>query len=916
MKNIYEDTLQFRGTWRDYQDRVLSNADKYLADGKVHIVAAPGSGKTTLGIELIRRLGAPCLILSPGITIRQQWLERIVEGFLLPGRDPEELLSNDLKNMKSITAITYQALYSAMKRYQGRLADSEGELTEDNEQEAGDKKTEATDGEHTEGESEDVDFRDFDILEAVRAAGIRTICLDEAHHLRSEWWKALEKFMKELKGVTVIALTATPPYDSTPGQWKRYIDLCGPIDEEIFTPELVKEGSLCPHEDYIFFNWPAREELRQIEDYQKKEEAVRNRLLTGSRFTDMIATHRGLRSPEEYSERFLDNPKYFSALLIFCQTQQIPFPAYLRELIGAEGRLPRLDSSWLEVLLQGFLYDDADSYEVTQSDREELLRELKEAGCIYRKKVSLTHRDAMQRLLAKSQGKMESIGRIVDAEYSSLGEELRLLVLCDYIKKDKLSLAGTDQVMAAEIGAVPIFEHLRRQGREGVRLGCLSGSVILVPMDTREKLEELLGQKGCQGTLSPVRETGYGQLKVKGKNTHIVAVVTELFRQGEINVLVGTKSLLGEGWDAPCINSLVLATYVGSFMLSNQMRGRTIRTDRDHPEKTGNIWHLACIFPEKSGKTKHADFSGDYETLVRRFHAFLGVSWKDDVIESGVERLAIPEFDTKEKMEKVNEMMLERASDREGMRSRWQRSLREIRGGMEVQQVEDIPAEEAKTGFLFVNAVWMEILSLLIAVLMGLGRVFTQAAYGARSVPAAALGLAMLAACVLVARYGVRLVRLSTPERRMTRISQAVADALAEIGELEDPQHCRAQVESADGLVIGTWLKGGTMRDKTTFAACMEEIWGVIDNPRYLLTREKRSGRSEEFYSVPEIFGNKKERALVFEKHMRKVLGRYQVAYTRTPEGRRLLLRARTKSFVNKNQSFLQGRKVAKGKYE
>ena len=115
MKNIYEDTLQFRGTWRDYQDRVLSNADKYLADGKVHIVAAPGSGKTTLGIELIRRLGAPCLILSPGITIRQQWLERIVEGFLLPGRDPEELLSNDLKNMKTITAITYQALYSAMK---------------------------------------------------------------------------------------------------------------------------------------------------------------------------------------------------------------------------------------------------------------------------------------------------------------------------------------------------------------------------------------------------------------------------------------------------------------------------------------------------------------------------------------------------------------------------------------------------------------------------------------------------------------------------------------------------------------------------------------------------------------------------------------------------------------------------------
>lgn len=898
MKNIYEDTLQFRGSWRDYQDRVLQNSQKYLADGKLHIVAAPGSGKTTLGIELLRRLGEPCLILSPSITIRQQWLERITEGFLLPGREPEELLSNDLRHMKCITAITYQALYSAMKHYQGQLSDGDDEAEED------------------ERESEAVDFRDFDIFDTVKAAGIKTICLDEAHHLRSEWWKALETFMKELKGVTVIALTATPPYDSTPGQWKRYIDLCGPIDEEIFTPELVREGSLCPHEDYIYFNWPSREELAEIEAYQKKEREIWEKLLTGSRFTEMIATHRGLRNPEEYSEKFLDDPKYFSALLIFCQAQDIPFPSYLRELIGTEGKLPKLTPEWLDALLQGFLYDDAQSYEVTEGEREELLKELKEAGCVYRKKVSLTHRDAMQKILVKSRGKMESIRRIVEAEHRSLGEELRLLILCDYIKKDKLPLVGTDQTLAAEIGAVPIFEYLRREAGEGIRLGCLSGSVILVPVDTKEKLEVLLQEKGCQGTLSPVRDTGYGQLKVKGKNTHVVAVITELFRQGQINTLVGTKSLLGEGWDAPCINSLILATYVGSFMLSNQMRGRTIRTDRDHPEKTGNIWHLACIFPQKSGKTKHPDLSGDYEMLKRRFESFLGVSWKDNVIESGMERLAIPEFDTKEKMEKVNQMMLRRAVDRDGLRARWQESLREIHGGMEVQQVETVPREEEKTGFLFFNALWYEIFSVVLAVMAGMGRMFVEAAYGTRSALAAALGLLMLAACVLVARYGIRLARFSTPERRMRRLSQAVADALAETGELEDPQHCRAQVESVEGMLIGTWLKGGTMRDKTTFAACMEEIWGVIDNPRYLLMREKRRGRGEEYYSVPEIFGRQKERALVFEKHMRRVLGRYRVVYTRTPEGRKILLRARTRSFVNKNQSALQGRKVAKGKYE
>ena len=107
MSNRYNNILQFRGNWRTYQERVLASAEKYLADGKIHIVAAPGSGKTTLGIELIRRLGEPCLILSPSITIRQQWLERIREGFLTEGTQSDELLSNNLRQMRAITAITY-----------------------------------------------------------------------------------------------------------------------------------------------------------------------------------------------------------------------------------------------------------------------------------------------------------------------------------------------------------------------------------------------------------------------------------------------------------------------------------------------------------------------------------------------------------------------------------------------------------------------------------------------------------------------------------------------------------------------------------------------------------------------------------------------------------------------------------------
>ena len=64
--------VNFKWTFRDYQQKVLDNADSHLKDKRIHIVAAPGSGKTILGLELIRRLKAPALVMSPSVSIRQQ----------------------------------------------------------------------------------------------------------------------------------------------------------------------------------------------------------------------------------------------------------------------------------------------------------------------------------------------------------------------------------------------------------------------------------------------------------------------------------------------------------------------------------------------------------------------------------------------------------------------------------------------------------------------------------------------------------------------------------------------------------------------------------------------------------------------------------------------------------------------------
>ncbi|WP_260842765.1 helicase-related protein, partial [Staphylococcus epidermidis] len=90
----------------------------------------------------------------------------------------------------------------------------------------------------------------------------------------------------------------------------------------------------------------------------------------------------------------------------------------------------------------------------------------------------------------------------------------------------------------------------------------------------------------------------YSEVIVTGvSRQEAVKVITAIFSEGHIDTLVGTTALLGEGWDAPSVNTLVLASYVGSFMLTNQMRGRAIRSDKSDPQKCANIWHLVCVDP-------------------------------------------------------------------------------------------------------------------------------------------------------------------------------------------------------------------------------------------------------------------------------------------------------------------------------
>ncbi len=914
IKNV----LRFDGQWRSYQKRVLDRADNYLRDKRVHIVAAPGSGKTTLGIELIRRLNEPALVLAPSVNIRNQWISRIEDAFLTQGTEKEEILSDSIKKPALITAITYQALHSCMS-VKKRKKKSE-ETTQENIAEA-DMPIEER---HVEAEE---DYSDFDFFGTIKEAGIKTLCLDEAHHLRSEWWKVLEEIVMKEPDLTIISLTATPPYDATKGEWDRYIGLCGPIDEEIIVPELVKEKSLCPHQDYVYFNMPTDEEAEAVVSFRQDAALVGEQIFMDEEFAKKVSSHVGICNPRKYAEALLDKPEYLSSLIVFLNAKKISFSKELLDMLGTEEEIPSMNLHWLEILLQGFLYEDVESFETEEIYREQMIELLKGHGLIRKNKVGFTVNDEVNKLLTMSKGKIRSIVTIVGEEYKNLRGDLRLLILTDYIKKEYMTALGDEDKSVNELGVVPIFENIRREYENSVdngttdtdlRLAALSGSIVLIPGAAKAALEAIIEEKEVKCSIKECGAKGYYQVTVSGSEETASGLVTELFNQGAIRVLIGTKSLLGEGWDSPCINSLILASFVGSFMLSNQMRGRAIRMMKGNPNKVSNIWHLICMEPEggiQENALKNEEESDDFTTLKRRFEGFLGLNYEKDVIENGLDRLTFikPPY-TQEMLKKINEQMVDMAANRTILKKRWENACVNMK---QMEVAVEAGADQAyfKPGFTMVNACVKTVL-LLLALILVVVCILVPSIIS--YVTGTSLPVLMLVAIVatiillvMLLRYGGIILSMATPFRFIQSIGKGVLHALKNTGNIVS-EGVSVGVDQNNGVVSYIYLQGGTEREKDVFAQCIYEMFGVVDNQRYLLKAKKRVSKLCKYYCVPELFGRKKEDAELFTQSIAKYIGPYELIYTRNGEGRKILLEARIHSFANKNERCVDKRKKVK----
>jgi superfamily II DNA or RNA helicase len=650
--------IKFKYDWRRYQKRVLSELEGHLDDNHLHIIAPPGSGKTVLGLEVAIRLNKPTLIFAPTVAIRNQWIQRFCELFLQTNERPD-WISRDIRNPEFLTVVTYQALHAASTN---TMIDEDSEIS--------DTEEESENGEN--GKTvKTIDTKE--IVKSLKEKGIETIIVDEAHHLKNEWWKCLN-LIKRALNPTIVGLTATPPYDVTYNEWQRYIDLNGPVDAEISVPELVVENDLCPHQDYIYLSEPTEEESKLIQDQRSKAEKVFEELKKDEVLIKALMNHPIYLNPTENLNWIYNNLACYSSVLIFLNSIGKLVTVTHLEIIGNKKfRIPQLNYEWLEILLSFYLFEDKENFIAYGEHREKLLNKLKRNGLLERKTINFQHNQRVNRLISSSLSKLQSIDNIVDIEYKTLGNNLRMVILTDYIRREFLTNEKQNNLVLNKIGVLSIFEQLRRTNDKNMKMGVLSGSLVLIPKTALNALTETSRKLGVENLSfsNLAYDNNYLIVNSNEKLKHvIVQLITQIFEQGEIEVLIGTKSLLGEGWDAPTINSLILASFVGSYVLSNQMRGRAIRSDRKNPDKTGNIWHLICV--------DHTANNGgdDLHLMKRRFKSFVGINNNEGAwIENGINRLNLPKCFTKLDIENYNEKTIQIASQRENLKNKWKDAL-------------------------------------------------------------------------------------------------------------------------------------------------------------------------------------------------------------------------------------------------
>ena len=889
------------GQLRPYQHDALAAVDARWAQGqrRTWIVLPPGSGKTLVGLEAARRIGRRTVVLVPNTAIQAQWVAHW-QAF-----DGSSTAGTDRGLVDDVNVLTYQSL---------AVFDPDAETDEE-----GRSATPVRDRLHANGRA---------LVEALHDARPLTLLLDECHHLLQVWGRLLDEILGDLPNAHVIGLTGTPAESLTATEKELVDRLFGEPIIGASIPALVRDGYLAPFAELAYIARPtALEQSYLAEQSTRFTEMCTDLLAPGFADTDFLPWLdarfvRRTAAPGghvEWAHLAVREPELTDAVLRMHHAGLCSLPDGARPL--EQHRHPPRAEDWIALI-----GDYARHCLDTDSERDNLAHErlrsaLPAVGHHLTRNGVRRGTSSVDRVLARSDAKSHATAEIVAAEHAVLGDRLRALVLCDHERAGSRTPAALRGVLSEDAGSAVLQLSTLVNDPRTTELHpvLVTGRTVSCGPETGKKLLDFLDRPD----LTARKEGDLYSIEGPWSSRTWVGEVTRFLEAGHSHVLIGTRALLGEGWDARGINTVVDLTTATTPTAVVQSRGRALRLDPSWPEKTAHTWTVVCVAPENPrGEV-------DWQRFVRKHQGYLGVG-VDGSVMSGVAHVdpSLSPYAPPEDPDALNARMLTRAHDRESTRKRWRIGqpyedsllstlrVREKTAPPADRQGKDLPAPvppdvlpapvdvvgpeppvAAPTTWVLlalavlcvIVAPWVPLLWPVAAAAAGtaVGDAFLRRWRGARSL------LARAAQPVDTGRYAC-----------------AVADALRATGRSSTgAEHVQVHADT-DGVYRYT-LTGAGPEAAADFTDALDELLAPLTGrPRYLVPRyvlpipdssyaarkhvlahvlRRPVENTVVFHAVPSSFGRNRNSARAFETAWHRWVCRGEVLFTRDGEGAAVL---------------------------
>jgi superfamily II DNA or RNA helicase len=866
----------FRGTWRRYQEGCLAafEADRAAGRDKTLLVAPPGSGKTLIGLEIVRRLGQPAVVLCPTQTIQRQWGDRqslfggasgdvhlLTYQSLCQADDPDGMLADAAARHWAVeraaaTAQTVPDVEAEAAQWTGAAAERR---TKEVARLVARFKRDAAAGRLPDLPADELlSPTARERLGGLVDAGVRVVVLDECHHLVSLWGALLRPLLEQLRPLHVVGLTATNPAELTESEAHLYRELLGDVDFFIPTPAVVREGHLAPYQELVQLCEP----LASERDWLAERHARLERLLVDLDSPDalglsvwLVARLRERRAPSGLSMSWAEfarrQPRLADAGLRWLNARGDPPPDGAPR--GERFRAPLGIDDWV-VLLEDYalrcLRADPDASGDAARRLDALQVALGDLGFTLTRAGIRRSGGDVDRVLLHSGAKPIAMCEAIACEQEARGDGLRAVVLCDTETAPRqpegspLGLTGGARgLLAAAAGDARLAP---------LRPALVTGQTFAVAARDVDWWRSAIGRELSAEPL------GWDDLvALRGPDfdsRRWTARATEILGSGACGLLIGTRGLLGEGWDCPQLNVLIDMTAVAADVSVRQMRGRSLRIDPADPDKLASNWDVVCVAPEL--ERGHAD----YGRFIRR-HAHLHAPCEDGTIETGPSHVH-PELSPygpppAGEFGAINAAQRARAIDRLAARERW-------RIGTPYRGV-DLDALVVRKPRRASAAAEVALGALSAPRRLPLGWVAARLGLGSRSYPA---------------------------ELPLEWAAGAVCEAYVALGELPAAAAASLGFAVRPGGWVRISLPDAEPAASTAVAAALDDVVGGGGLPRYVVSRIA-AGQGVVWHSVPGDLARRKDRAEAFHRAWTRWCGRSALVYAHgSDEGARLATEA------------------------